>query len=79
MEQLLIVSQVAIVKNQYFGDQNDYFKYDLLLFLAEGLSGLKRLSVVWMLTANDKSNDGGKRGYSIGTFRDSLHEFLKSP
>jgi hypothetical protein len=67
------------LKNQYFGDQNDYFKYDLLIFLAEGLSGLKRLSAIWMLTANDKSNDGGKRGYPTGKFRDSLHEFLQNP
>jgi hypothetical protein len=65
------------VKNQYFGDRNDYFKYDLLIFLGENLSGIKRLSAIWMLTQNDKSSDGDRRQYSTGTFRDSLYEFLK--
>jgi hypothetical protein len=67
------------LKNQYFGDRNDYFKYDLLIFLAEELKGIERLSAVWMLTKNDKSQDGNKRRYPTGTFRDSLHEFLQNP
>jgi hypothetical protein len=66
------------MKNQYFGDQNDYFKYDLLIFLAEQLAGIKRLTMVWLLTSEDKSGDGGKRGYPTGTYRDTLHEFLES-
>ena len=67
------------MKNQYFGDQNDYFKYDLLIFLAEQLAGIKRLSIVWMLTEDDGSQDGNKRRYLVGTFRDTLHEFLQNP
>jgi hypothetical protein len=54
-----------MVKNQCFGDRNDYFKYDLLIFLAEQLV-TKRLSVVWMLTPNDGSQDGGKVAYPWG-------------
>jgi hypothetical protein len=36
------------MKNQYFGDHNDFFKYDLLIFLAEAeqLAGIQRLSVI---------------------------------
>jgi hypothetical protein len=54
------------VKNQYFGDRNDYFKYDLLIFLGENLSGIKRLSAIWMLTQNDKSPDGHPKSPTYG-------------
>ena len=43
------------VKDQYFGDVNDYRKYGLLRAL--GHAGLKTL-VVWMLTPNDRRSDG---------------------
>jgi hypothetical protein len=65
------------MKNQYFGDQNDYFKYDLLIFLAEGLSGIKRLSVVWMLTEDDGSQDGGRIEYPKGAGDRGLFRFLR--
>ncbi|MDY7109194.1 MAG: hypothetical protein SYC29_11220 [Planctomycetota bacterium] len=43
------------MKNQYFGDINDYRKYGLLRALCgDGLS----LAVCWMLTADDGSADG---------------------
>jgi hypothetical protein len=44
------------VKNQYFGDINDYRKYGLLRILAAG--GKNKIAVCWMLTANDKRTDG---------------------
>ena len=53
------------VKNQYFGDRNDFFKYDLLIFLAEHLAA-KKLSIVWMRTEDDGSQDGGKINYERG-------------
>ena len=43
------------VKNQYFGDVNDYRKYGLLR--AVGHAGLT-IRVVWMLTPNDGRTDG---------------------
>ena len=46
------------MKNQYFGDVNDYRKYGLLRLLAGG--GNLRIGVCWMLTADDGSTDGGK-------------------
>lgn len=44
------------MKNQYFGDVNDYRKYGLL----RALTGLGELSVAvcWMLTPNDGRTDG---------------------
>jgi hypothetical protein len=65
------------VKNQYFGDQRDYLKYDLLIFLAEELSGIKKLSVVWMLTEDDGSPDGGRIQYPKGARDRGLFRFLK--
>jgi hypothetical protein len=49
------------LKNQYFGDINDYRKYGLLRLLA-GVGGL-RIGVAWMLTPDDGCSDGGKTGY----------------
>lgn len=49
------------MKNQYFGDVNDYRKYGLLRLLQARLTGA--LLVAWMLTPDDGSRDGGKRGY----------------
>src|SRR5258705_11829462 len=49
------------MKNQYFGDENDFRKYVILSKLANS-TGL-RLCVVWMLTAADQRPDGGKITY----------------
>jgi hypothetical protein len=48
------------VKNQYFGDINDYRKYGLLRGLAA--SGL-RVAVCWMLTPDAGGRDGRKTSY----------------
>jgi hypothetical protein len=49
------------MKNQYFGDINDYFKYGLL----RGLSGedRTRIAVCWMRTPDDGRRDGGRIQY----------------
>jgi hypothetical protein len=49
------------VKNQYFGDVNDYRKYGLLRLLQS--NSKSRLLVAWMLTPDDGSYDGGLRSY----------------
>jgi hypothetical protein len=49
------------VKNQYFGDVNDYRKYGLLRTLSHE-TGLRCL-VAWMLTPNDGRPDGGFTRY----------------
>jgi hypothetical protein len=66
------------VKNQYFGDRNDYFKYDLLIFLAEALARIKRLSAIWMLTQDDGSTDGGGTNYRRGAGNRDLFRFLQA-
>jgi hypothetical protein len=48
------------MKNQYFGDINDYLKYGLLRCFAE--SGL-RIGVCWMRTVDDGRSDGSKIKY----------------
>jgi hypothetical protein len=49
------------VKNQYFGDVNDYRKYGLLRAI-QSVASLDLL-VAWMLTPDDGSWDGGKTAY----------------
>ncbi|MCL6642585.1 MAG: hypothetical protein K6T71_04590 [Candidatus Bipolaricaulota bacterium] len=49
------------MKNQYFGDINDYRKYGLLRVLH--LVGFGSLLVAWMLTPDGGGQDGGFRSY----------------
>lgn len=49
------------MKNQYFGDIDDYRKYGLLRVLQS--KGEGKLLVAWMLTPDDGSRDGGFRSY----------------
>jgi len=49
------------MKNQYFGDVNDYRKYGLLRILARR-SGLS-IGVCWLLTPDDGGTDGELRRY----------------
>lgn len=49
------------MKNQYFGDVNDFRKYGLLRVLQADGSG--KLLVAWMLTPDDGSRDGSLRSY----------------
>lgn len=44
------------MKNQYFGDINDYRKYGLLRSISKATN--LTISVAWMLTSDDKSTDG---------------------
>jgi hypothetical protein len=48
------------MKNQYFGDINDYLKYGILRCFAN--AGL-RIGVCWMLTPDDSRSDGRKIRY----------------
>jgi hypothetical protein len=64
------------VKNQYFGDRRDLFKYDLLADLAGCLPD-SRLVFIPMLTPNDDSGEGGLIAYGRGTRRGSLVDALR--
>ena len=69
------------MKNQYFGDVNDYLKYGILRVLS--ITGALKIGVCWMLTPDDGSSQGGSRGYakSPGKWRQfdsNLFDFLCS-
>lgn len=49
------------MKDQYFGDINDYRKYGLLRRIQS--RGTGRLLVAWMMTRDDGRRDGGFRSY----------------
>lgn len=53
------------MKDQYFGDVNDYRKYGLLRVIQSRNSG--RLLVAWMLTRDDGRRDGGFRSYLLNS------------
>src|SRR5688572_7944551 len=49
------------MKDQYFGDARDYFKYHLLEELMTRVPGAGRLVCLWMLTSPDRSSEGNVR------------------
>lgn len=65
------------MKNQYFGDRRDLFKYDLLLDLVKG-HGSGRLTFVPMLTPNDDSGEGQLTQADSRGRRKVLYDFLKA-
>jgi len=65
------------VKDQYFGDRNDYFKYDLAISFFEQLTDIKHFTFIPMLTANDGGGDGGLIDYRQGAGRPDLYQFLR--
>ncbi len=68
------------MKNQYFGDRNDYFKYDLAISLAKGLPDIVRFTFIPLLTPSDHSRDGQLVNYTQGS-RDiyRLRKFFRQP
>ena len=64
------------MKNQYFGDRNDFFKYDLVLSIMEKIENLKCFTFIPMLTEDDGSRDGKLIIYD-GSKRKELDDFLK--
>ena len=64
------------MKDQYFGDERDYFKYDLMLDLM-GCLGIPRFTNIVMLTPNDTSGQGGQTDYEPGNRRRTLYDFLR--
>jgi hypothetical protein len=56
-----LLARQEAMKDQYFGDVNDFRKYCLLRHL-QG-SGFDRIAVAWMLTDDDGGSDGRFRAY----------------
>lgn len=68
-----------IMKNQYFGDFGDYQKFSLLKHLRH--IGNLSITVHWMKTKDDSSNDGAKIKYlsrpsEWGSFDPEIFKFL---
>ena len=68
------------MKNQYFGDINDYRKYGLFRILAGG--GKIKAGICWMLTPNDTRTDGKFTEYldepeKYKDFDPELYDFLR--
>lgn len=65
------------MRNEFFGDQRDYFKYDLIESLMEELEELRRLVFVWMLTPDQGRGHGDLRTYRPSKGAEKLYEFLR--
>ena len=65
------------MKDQYFGDERDYFKYDLIIDLATCLQ-IPRFTNIVMLTPPDKSSDGKFIKYRPGIRNRDLYKFLQA-
>jgi len=66
------VKEESTMKDQYFGDINDYRKYGLLRAIIR--AGEFRLLVTWMLTPDDGSTDGKFISYLEPPGKWSLHD-----
>ncbi len=69
------------MKNQYFGDDRDLFKYDLVLRLMTHVTGLRQFTFLPMLTPPDKGTDGNKTKLTserIGGRNEPLCGYLSS-
>ena len=64
------------MKNQYFGDKRDLFKFHLVLHSIESLA-LKALTYVPMLTSNDDPRQGSLTDYPKPPCHGDLYEFLQ--
>ncbi|MCD5409167.1 MAG: hypothetical protein LRZ87_00120 [Methanocellales archaeon] len=67
------------MKNQYFGDNRDLFKYDLILRVIEETDSINHFTFIPMLTKNDDTKQGGERNRDkakAGTKNKDLRNFL---
>ncbi|MCJ8332486.1 MAG: hypothetical protein HRT89_24215 [Lentisphaeria bacterium] len=66
------------MKNQYFADINDYYKYSLLQQLSENYE----ITVAWWLTDDDGSTDGRKTDYvnkpALRELSPEIFDFMKA-
>lgn len=68
------------MKNQYFGDNRDLFKYDLITEIMLGMPVLDKITFIPMLTPNDTRTDGDERDTrkaEAGFKNDDLVQFLR--
>lgn len=65
------------MKNQYFGDRRDFFKYDLVLTFIEKIDSLRTFTFTPMLTENDVTKEGNVTQYD-GSRRKDLEAHLRN-
>lgn len=65
------------MKNQYFGDKRDLFKYDLLTEIAKGIPAITQVVFIPMLTPDDGTGQGQQIDYDIGSQNQKLMVFLE--
>jgi len=65
------------LKDQYFGDRRDIFKYDLLTEIALSLPSRRTLAFVPMLTRPDGKREGSLTAYDRDLRRDLIYSFLR--
>ena len=68
------------MKNQYFGDIRDLFKYDLIISIIREIGSINRFIFIPLLTRNDNRKDGNKIDYTTakaGTHNKGLIEYLE--
>lgn len=63
------------MKNQYFGDRRDVFKYELILDVVRSHGG-NRLTLVPMLTPDDGSGEGNVPPVATRAYRGELLDFF---
>lgn len=71
------------MKNQYFGDIRDLFKYDLISWIIQRIDSIDRFTFIPMLTEDDNKSHGRKRDFKRaveqrkpGTKNEELMKFL---
>ncbi len=65
------------MKDQYFADKRDFFKWDFLEDLLDGCAELKSFTNITMLTPPDDSREGNLRAYELDHRREPLYNFLQ--
>ena len=64
------------MKNQYFGDKRDYFKWNLISVLLGTHDSNRSLSYLPMLTPDDSLNEGRFTSYPVGKGDQKIHDYL---
>ena len=65
------------MKDQYFTDEHDFFKWDFLEDVLDACSELERFTNIAMLTPPDASGEGNRDQYPCSNRRQELYNFLQ--
>jgi hypothetical protein len=65
------------MKDQYFADKRDFFKWDFLEDILDGCAELKYFTNITMLTRPDDSREGNFKVYEASDGRKQLYDFLQ--